>query len=82
MVSAGYNFGFFLTTQGLVYSFGKDNSEGQLGLGHIYPKDVPELITCLKDAGERIDALECGFMHVIAKTSLGKVYTWGWGIHG
>ena len=82
LVSAGQNFGFFLSNQGLVYSFGKDNSEGQLGLGHIYPRDVPELILSLKEAGERVDALECGFKHVVAKTSLGKVYTWGWGIHG
>jgi alpha-tubulin suppressor-like RCC1 family protein len=24
----------------------------------------------------------CGFRHVIARTSLGKVYTWGWGASG
>lgn len=26
--SCGHNFGFFLSTQGLVYALGKDNSEG------------------------------------------------------
>lgn len=26
--------------------------------------------------------LECGFKHVIAKSTLGKVYTWGWGAKG
>jgi myosin-5 len=36
----------------------------------------------LKDAGERIDSIECGFRHAIAKSSLGKVYTWGWGGSG
>ena len=53
-----------------------------MGLGHIYPRDIPEIITALKDIGERIDSLECGFKHVIAKSSLGKVYTWGWGTKG
>jgi myosin-5 len=26
--------------------------------------------------------LECGYKHVIAKSSLGKIYTWGWGARG
>ena len=66
----------------MVYGLGKDNSEGQLGLGHIYPRDVPELLSSLKDIGERIDSLECGYKHVIAKSTLGKIYTWGWGAKG
>lgn len=81
-VSCGYNFGFFISQQGLVYSFGKDNTDGQLGLGHVYPNDIPELIACFKEAGERIDQVECGFRHVIARSTLGKVYTWGWNSHG
>jgi hypothetical protein len=32
----------------------------------------------LKDAGERIENVVAGFKHVIAKTTLGRVYTWGW----
>ena len=40
------------------------------------------MITCLKDAGERIEAIECGYRHTVAKSSLGKVYTWGWGNSG
>ena len=74
-VSCGHNFGFFLSNQGLVYSFGEDNSDGQLGLGHIYPTEFPELIQCFRDIGERIDTIECGFRHAIAKSSLGKIYT-------
>ena len=81
-VSCGYNFGFFISSTGLVYSVGQDNSDGQLGLGHVYPNDIPELITCFKDTGERIDSIECGFRHAIAKSTLGKVYTWGWNLHG
>ena len=81
-VACGHNFGFYLSNQGLVYALGKDNTEGQLGLGHSYPREVPELIISLKDIGERIDHLECGYRHVIAKSTLGKVYTWGWGAKG
>lgn len=81
-VSCGYNFGFFISSQGLVYSVGKDNQDGQLGLGHFYPNDIPELVTCFKEAGERIDSIECGFRHSIARSTLGKVYTWGWNKFG
>lgn len=76
-VACGHNFGFFISNQGLVYSFGEDNSDGQLGLGHTYPTEYPELIQCFRDIGERIDTIECGFKHTIAKSSLGKIYTWG-----
>ncbi len=81
-VACGFNFGFYLSSQGLLYAIGKDNTEGQLGLGHTYPRDVPELIMSLKDIGERIESIECGYRHTIAKSSLGKVYTWGWGAKG
>lgn len=81
-VCCGHNFGFFISNQGLVYSLGEDNSEGQLGLGHIYPTEFPELIQCFRDIGERIDSIECGYKHVIAKSSLGKIYTWGSGNKG
>ena len=26
--------------------------------------------------------MECGYKHVIAKSTLGKIYTWGWGAKG
>jgi len=81
-VSCGYNFGFFISIQGLVYAVGKDNSDGQLGLGHRYPNDIPEIVGCFKEAGERIDSIECGFRHSVARSTLGKVYTWGWNGHG
>jgi len=51
-------------------------------LGHTYPRDVPELVTAFKEIGERIDNIECGYRHTIAKSTLGKVYTWGWGAKG
>ena len=66
----------------MVFSFGKNNSDGQLGHGDREPRGFPELVHCLKEAGEKIETVDCGFRHVIAKTSLGKIYTWGWGLHG
>lgn len=81
-VSCGNNFGFFISSQGLIYSMGQDNASGQLGLGHTYAREAPELVTSLRDSGEKIDTVECGYRHVLAKTTLGKVYTWGWGSKG
>ena len=40
------------------------------------------MISSFKDNGERIDQLECGYKHVIARSTLGKIYTWGWGAKG
>ena len=51
-------------------------------MGHRYPNDIPEIVACFKEAGERIDSIECGFRHSIARSTLGKVYTWGWNAHG
>ena len=81
-VTCGYNFGILLSTQGLIYSFGKNNSDGQLGHGDTEARGFPEMISCLKDAGEKIERVDCGFRHCMARTSLGKVYTWGWGLNG
>lgn len=57
-VSCGYNFGILLSTQGLVFSFGKNNSDGQLGHGDTDPRGYPEVIQSLKDAGEKIDNVD------------------------
>lgn len=81
-VTCGYNFGILLSNQGLVFSFGKNNADGQLGHGDTQARGFPEMIQCLKDAGEKVERVECGFRHCIARTSLGKVYTWGWGLMG
>lgn len=80
--SCGYNFSIFVAKNGLVFSMGKDNSVGQLGLGHFDPRDAPVLITSLRDYGELVTQVACGYKHVICKTSLGKVYTWGGGAYG
>ena len=61
---------------------GLDNSEGELGVGDNFPRANPTLIESLKNMGEKINSVECGYKHVICKSSLGKVYTWGWGSKG
>ena len=80
--SCGFNFAILLSRNGLLFSFGIDNSAGQLGLGHTSPKEEPMLIETLKTEGERVTEVSCGYKHVICKTALGKVYTWGWGEKG
>ena len=67
---------------GLVYTFGKENGEGQLGLGDNLPRTLPTLIVLLKTAKEVIKSISCGFKHVIARTGLGKIFVWGAGDFG
>ena len=50
-VNSGHNFSILLSTSGIVFSLGSDNSEGQLGHGDIQPRISPTLIECLKNAG-------------------------------
>ena len=77
----GLNFVIYLSTSGLLYSMG-DNSEGQLGQGDLFYRKNPSLIENLKLAGEKITQLQVGLKHAICKTSIGKVFTWGWGSKG
>lgn len=72
-VGCGHNFAILLTTHGLLYSLGSENNEGELGLGDSLPRKIPTLINSLKDAGEKILQVDCGFKHVICKTSLGML---------
>ena len=71
-----------LSSGGLVYTFGKENSEGQLGLGDNLPRTLPSLIVGLKTNKEIVKSISCGFKHVIAKTGQGKVFVWGAGDFG
>lgn len=66
-----------LSTNGLLYSFGKSNSSGQLGHGDKNSRNLPTLIEKLKNLGEMIKFVSCGFKHVICKTGLSKIYCWG-----
>ena len=53
-----------------------------MGHGDREPRGIPELILWLKDDGEKVSKVECGYAHCIALTSLGKVFTWGHGSKG
>ena len=80
--SCGENFAILLSTQGLLLSFGQAASAGQLGHGDTIPRIFPEVILGLKNSGVRIQTVSCGYMHVVAKSTRGKVYTWGCGEMG
>jgi hypothetical protein len=80
-VSAGFNFAIFLGLSGTLYSFGC-NTEGQLGLGDCLYRRQPTLIGSLRKQGEKIIEISCGFDHVIARSTLGKAFTWGAGHKG
>lgn len=43
-----------LALNGLLYSVGSDNNEGELGTGDTFPRRIPTLLASLKDAGEKI----------------------------
>ena len=81
-ISCGNNFCLILSISGLVYSMGKSNKYGQLGTGNYEAHLSPVLIEYFLSSNERITQISCGFKHSVAKTSLGKVYTWGSGSKG
>jgi len=79
-IACSYHFLIILSKSGLIYSIGSNNKEGELGHGDKNPRKLPCLIEALSN--EKIDGVECGYRHVICKSTLGKVFTWGWGGKG
>ncbi|OAD60135.1 X-linked retinitis pigmentosa GTPase regulator like protein [Eufriesea mexicana] len=77
-VSCGHCHTLAVTNNG-VYAWGSSQF-GQLGLGKILQCPTPELITSL--AQEVIIDAVTGQYHSVALTSDGRVFTWGWGVHG
>ncbi|XP_043788505.1 uncharacterized protein LOC122712731 isoform X1 [Apis laboriosa] len=77
-VSCGHCHTLAVTNNG-VYAWGSSQF-GQLGLGKILQCSTPELITSL--AQEVIVDAVAGQYHSVALTSDGRVFTWGWGVHG
>lgn len=63
---------YVLTTEGKVYSFGRNN-RGQLGLGHTRNVNTPTLIPGLTD----IVRLNVRAEHVVAVDGTGKLYVFG-----
>ncbi|XP_076387306.1 RCC1 and BTB domain containing protein claret isoform X2 [Megachile rotundata] len=77
-VSCGHCHTLAVTNNG-VYAWGSSRF-GQLGLGKILQCSTPELITYL--AQEVIIDAVAGQYHSVALTADGRVFTWGWGVHG
>jgi alpha-tubulin suppressor-like RCC1 family protein len=76
-VSCGNNFVLLLCQSGKIYSMGKTNNYGQLGLGDTHPRYRPTLIEFFVINQERVTQISCGYKHAGCKTSTGRVYTWG-----
>lgn len=74
-IVCGYHNTFGLSSEGLVYSWGK-NEMGQLGDGGNTDIVEPINITALNRF--TITAISCGWQHVAALTSTGKLLTWVW----
>lgn len=79
-LSLGLEFTVLLTTTGSVYSFGRENRQGQLGLGHDRPVLSPTLVEGLSK--ERVLHVSCGKSHAVCLTKNLKVMSWGEGSLG
>lgn len=77
-VSCGHCHTLAVTNNG-IYVWGSSQF-GQLGLGKVLQCSSPELITLL--AQEVIVDAIAGQYHSVALTADGRVFTWGWGVHG
>ena len=78
-VSCGKAHSLALTDCGL-YCWGS-SKHGQLGLG---PQRLNEQRPCLvkRLANKSLSAISAGAYHTLALDSKGKVWSWGWGVHG
>jgi len=83
-VFAGQDASFVVTTEGELFSFG-DNSNGQLGHGtdfrSISNSPVPKLVKSLPQRC-RVRSIAAGVGHVLALTTDGDVFSWGWNGEG
>ncbi|XP_050454237.1 uncharacterized protein LOC126852967 isoform X1 [Cataglyphis hispanica] len=77
-VSCGHCHTLTVTNNG-IYAWGSSQF-GQLGLGKVLQCSSPELIVSL--AQEIIVDAVAGQYHSVALTADGRVFTWGWGVHG
>uniref|UniRef100_A0A0M3K994 Regulator of chromosome condensation (RCC1)-like protein n=1 Tax=Anisakis simplex TaxID=6269 RepID=A0A0M3K994_ANISI len=77
-VSAGTEHVLCLTTYGNLYSFGK-NRFGECGVGH--KREVSEA-SRVRGSFEGIRSICSGHYHSALIDSKGRVFTWGWAIHG
>lgn len=57
-----------------MFSMG-ENTVGELGINKSHSINELTLI----ELQDKIAEVHCGMKHSIARSTLGKVYTWGWG---
>jgi myosin-5 len=79
-IALGDDFAVLLAENGSVYSFGRKNEFGQLGLGHNKPCLVPTILSSLQK--ERISNISAGRAHVSCLTKNNKIFAWGEGSKG
>ena len=79
-VAAGYGFSLLVTDQGHVWSLGI-NEKFQLGLGHRFNQDKPQLIKTLAARAKIVD-ISCGQQHSMALDEEKKLWSWGLGVFG
>ncbi len=77
-IEMGGDFAIFLSKNGILYGQG-ENEYGQLGTGDFEDRANITVISYLKNKNEKVLEVSCGYKHVICRTSLSKIYTWGFG---
>lgn len=79
-VAAGYGFSLLVTDEGHVWSMGI-NEKFQLGLGHRFNQEKPQLIKSLAATACIVD-VSCGQQHIMALDNEKKLWSWGLGVFG
>jgi len=72
-VSAGWDFSLALTSEGRIFSFGR-NDKSQLGQGDLRDRNIPEEI---KSIPTKIKLISTGWYHSMALDENGEVWVWG-----
>lgn len=81
-IAAGNGYSVALDSDGKVYAWGL-NTNGQLGDNSTTQRIVPVAVLSTGVLnGKTITKIAAGSSHVLALDNSGKVYAWGWGIHG
>lgn len=81
-VSCGANFTLVVTRAGEAWAFG-GGAAGQLGIGRLTSTGVPKVVmpSC-PVTGEMFVEIAAGWAHALARTSGGRVYSWGFNALG
>ena len=81
-ITSGSNSYYVLTSDGAVYSWGY-NDNGELGDGSTTQRNVPVAVVATGVlSGKTVTTIAAGNNHLLALTSDGKVYSWGYNYYG